>query len=431
MRPFNFMDSKRKQGNIYMSSDKHILNAMTGDNANVVIANKTAFIQVINSKLRSVNAQKLPIGFDLTKRRLVLNKNIFTHKANKDELYIFNPLITYTYDEANATCKATEIDYDVIFSSPDKMADFLEKLISPLVNGNASSIMAGDIAKAYPKKVGTLNSLKYTLKGELYSDDEHILEAIRNSNVVSCINADHYDQFDIKQGINANQDTFVYTGTLDNVKNVMYFEFDDSDIISADDDYAVALAEALAIDSDTPRRDFYHTNILDIKSDNPTKYDIMAETRFKVNRHMIIEGKLVDGDDAITTTTVITGCGTEIINELEFIFFYGTASYAANNVEHRYYGNVFKPQWLDCMSTYGGAANSYVMNFRYFPYVPYRTLLADIDSNNYDYFAGWCMGRGNYNMRIITQWELDQLNIASFGSLLLTEDDKINDNDLA
>lgn len=420
LRPFNYMDAKRKSGNNYMSNDYVLIDLMTGNNANTIVEQKTSFIQVINSKLRSVNAQKLPIGFDLTKRRLVLNRNIFTHSHNKDEMYVFLPSIAYKYVEADGKCQAVEINYQDIFSSPTKLGQFLETLISPLINGNASSIMAGDIKKAYPKNVATLASLKYQLKGDIYSEDEHILEAIRNANIVPTMPKTDINQFDIKQGINVNQDTYIYAGTL-NASNEMEYKFINTKTADGNDHYGTEFLNIITINGGETRS-YYPTNYLDVKVDNVSKYDIMAGTRFKVNRRVDI---FRDNDDVIFSSTIVYGCGTEMIHQIEFCNFESAAKFSQVEISKILASDYYENEFLNCTREEAVQYGLSLINFRYAPYVPELTIITEAED-----FWTMAGGRGNYNLRNITNWELDQLNIASFGSLLMTNDDKINNSDI-
>lgn len=432
LRPFNYMDAKRKNGNNYTSNDYVLINAMTGNNADNVIENKTAYIQILNSKFRSVNAQKLPIGFDLTKRRLVLNKNIFTHDGNKDEFYIFLPKITYQYDEENSKCKAVNIDYADMFSSPTKLGAFLEKLISPLINGNATSTMAGDIKKAYPKNVSTLTSLKYILKGDVYSNDEHILEAVRNANILPSMDTGDIDEFDLKQGINANTDTYVYAGTL-NANNEMTYVWTAKYLeANAEDDNGSVFAAQIGLNADHPELTFYPTNLLDIKKDKPEPYDIMAGTRFKINRYETFSGETVEGDEFVKSQIVVTGCGTEILCGMEFHYFEGDAEFKRVQTSVADLTSIVHTAFLDYAFTMDDKI-SYLINFRYCPYIPDAKVILwefEADSATETNVRWLSVGRGNYNMRNITRWELDQLNIASFGSLLMTESDYVNNSSI-
>lgn len=429
LRPFNYMDAKRKNGNNYTSNDYVLINAMTGNNADKVIENKPAYIQILNSKFRSVNAQKLPIGFDLTKRRLVLNKNIFTHDGNKDEFYIFLPKITYKYDEENSKCKAVNIDYADLFSSPTKLGAFLEQLISPLINGNATSTMAGDIKKAYPKNVSTLASLKYTLKGDVYSSDEHILEAVRNANVLPSMDTGDIDEFDIKQGINANTDTYVYAGTL-NARNEMTYVWSPKYLPANDnEDDGTMFADQIGLDADHPELTFYPTNLLDIKKDKPEPYDIMAGTRFKVSRYVTFTGETTEDEDYVKSQLVVTGCGTEIICGMEFCYFNDDAGFKTVSESIVDLTDKVRTNFLDYVFTVKDELSN-LINFRYCPYIPDCKILT-WDHDSVHSSANWFpLGRGNYNMRNITRWELDQLNIASFGSLLMTESDYVNNSSI-
>lgn len=423
LRPFNYMDAKRKTGNNYMSTDRVLINLMTGNNANTVIEQKPLFIQVINSKLRSINAQKLPIGFDLTKRRLVLNKNIFTHSHNKDEMYIFMPSIAYKYVEADGLCKAVEIDYQDIFSSPTNLGQFLETLISPLINGNASSVMAGDIKKAYPKNVGTLSALKYQLKGDVYSEDEHILEAVRNANIVPTMPKTDLTQFDIKQGINDNNDTYIYSGSL-NGNNEMEYKFVNTSTVNVTTDYGDVLEDYIVINNGETK-EYYPTNYLDVKVDSVSKYDIMAGTRFKVNRRVHL---FLDNDDTLFSSTIVYGCGTEMIHEIHFCQFPNAAAFQTASVSEVKASDLYAGEFLNMIDANKADQWNNIICFRYAPYVPECRLL--LESTYGVANCGHQAGRGNYNLRNITAWELDQLNIASFGSLLMTQDDKVGNSDL-
>lgn len=411
VRPINYLNALRKPQNVYTSWDEHVLKVMTGSlaNARFIIKNKTNIIQAINSKIRTYNSQLLPIGFDLTRRRSLLNGRIFCHKGNRDELYIFNPTCYYVYDEANAKLKSKNLNLSSVFSSIDNMLDLLDEMLSPLVNGTVTSIMAGDMKKAFPKQVNYLRELPYQSKGDVYSEDEHILEALRNADVIDSIPG-YGSVLDIKQGVNANLDTYIYQGTI--VGDRAIIECNPYNM----DDVAAYIQDTIGnFDTLSP---FKRSSLLDVKVDEPAPYDIMAGTRFKV----CSETEVSIVDESYQFKTIIRTWPSEIIQTVKCNYFEN---------ETKFYQNILTNRQMPGNINFGAQMNLEDMNvilnsYNRFHYLPqaYNYILSENDGG-----ASLVVDLKHslYNYREMQDLEILHLHVASFGSLISIKQDNKDD----
>nr|UVJ88905.1 putative capsid protein [Picobirnavirus sp.] len=409
VRPINYLNAKRKPQNVYTSWDEHVLEIMTGSrtNARFIIKHKTDIIQAINSKIRTYNSQMLPIGFDLTRRRSLLNGRMFCHTGNKDEIYIFNPTCYYVYDEANARLQSKQLDLNTLFSSIDNILDLLDEMLSPLVNGTVTSIMAGDMKKAFPKQVSYLREIPYQCKGDVYSEDEHILEALRNADVIGTVPG-YGSVLDIKQGINANLDTYIYQGTIVDKRAVIECSPFNMDAIS---DYIQSAIGNL--DDHSP---YKRTSLLDVKNDSPVSYDIMAGTRFKI----CSETKVTLVDDSYQYEVKIKTWPTEIIQTVKAYYFVDEVNFYNNELSE-----ITLPSNVHFGQSYDDTSFREVINcYGRFHYLPqaYNYILHD----NVDEFTTVIdLKHSLYNYREMEDLEILHLHVASFGSLIsIKMDDK-------
>lgn len=406
-RPLNYINAKRKPMNVFTAWDKHVLDAMTGGNANYWINNKTEIIQGLNSLIRTYNAQMLPIGFDLTKRRSVLNGNIFTHDGCRDEMYIFIPTTYYVYDEANSKLTAKSLNLTDMCSSIDNMKDVLSSMLSPLVNGTVTSIMAGDMKKAFPKQVSTIRELPYQFKGNVYSNDEHILEALRNADVHNWLPTSG-DMLDIKQGVTVNLDTYIYQGTLIDHKAVLQALDDTEDNFS----YWYNL-----IGQDKLSGTYKYQHILDIKKDVPERYDIMAGTRFQTSATLGLRAAGGPDDQPYSELYTITQWGSEIIREFKVLTFINEEDFYNNTVREIY----MNTSSLEMIVQEYACEDPYLLIDCYerFHYLPqfYNKVLVDQINDHYSQYP-MHLAHSLYNYRSMTDKELGALHTASFGSLV-------------
>lgn len=404
VRPFNYIAAKRKNMNAFSAWDETMLTVMTGTSANArrIINEKPEYIQAINSAIRAANAQSLPIGFDLTKRRSLLNGRIFTHSKDRDEYYLFTPTCYYVYDEANAKLISKQFNIASVFASPDNVKQVLNEMLQPLVNGTATAIMAGDMKKAFPRQVQIIRELPYALKGDIYSEDEHILEALRNANLMEGFDG-YGSKFDIKQGINALLDTYIYQGTLTTRSDGATIA-----VLGNDTEHTYT-TEEMTYFQNTPTAEDYK-NLLDVKVDDPVKYDIMAGTRFKTSFRNVY----AEDSGIYKVGTQIYQWGTEIIVGCEITYFQIQAEFD-NNTPHKIglrgvNAHGFMP--LDGAGTYEGQLYG---RFHYLP-MKFKQFVADLVNTNFATFKDFAHGR--YNAITLTDKQLMNLNNASFGSLV-------------
>lgn len=413
-RPLNYLNAKRKAMNTITAWDKTLLSVMCGGlaNAEYIIENQTDITQAINSCIRSFNSQALPIGFDLTKRRSLLNGRIFTFDGDRDELYIFSPSVYYVYDEATATLVARSLDLNYLFASISNMRDVITRMLNPLVNGTVTSIMAGDMKKAFPKQVSIIRELPLKYNGDVYSKDEHILEALRNATVIPFVidvnDTLFHQNFDIKQGVNANQDTYIYQGRL-NVNKEAYLT---ADTIPAMSNFTGWLA-SVENSAGSMIGTIEENKILDVKKDVPERYDIMAGTRFMTTELQ------VRGYENSTYTQVceVYQWGSEIINDVQVYGFRDKNDYQVNDLVTNGY--------IVITGNYFGFCSEYQENMRRvyerFHYLPqwYNTYGKDYRASRIiDEFGLTHYIHSLYNYRIMSDDELGHLHVASFGSLV-------------
>lgn len=403
-RPINYINAKRKENNVFTAWDKHLLTLMTGSvtNANYLINFKTDIVQSLNSMIRAYNAQALPIGFDLTRRRSLLNGRIFCHDGNRDEIYVFSPTCYYVYDESNAKLVSKQLDLNFLFSSVDNMKSVLTEMLSPLVNGTVTSIMAGDMKKAFPKQVKVIRELSYECKGDVYSSDEHILEALRNADINTWILGYGAD-LDIKQGINGVLDTYIYQGKLD----VNGYAYLDSGIRTNSD---LNLLLTTAQSSAGSFADTYTCKtLLDVKKDVPERYDIMAGTRFKTSYELTID---VDANGAYTRAIKLTQWGSEIIQNVTAHTFEDNSEFTMNTMHGTWINIQAGQSFID--------RDQFVEFARYydrFHYLPQNyNLMLLRDQSAYGAFVN--LMHGLYNYRPMSEQEIGYLHTASFGSLV-------------
>jgi len=413
VRPLNYIYAKRKQSNIFTAWDETVLSVMTGNytNARRVIRERTEYIQAINSCIRANNAQALPIGFDLTKRRSLLNGRIFCNDGDRDEIYIFSPTCYYVYDEANGRLVSKQLDLAVVFSSPENVANLLREMLQPLVNGTATSIMAGDMKKAYARQVSTIRELPYTLKGDIYSKDEHILLALRNANVLHNIPT-YGTQLDIKQGINTALDTYIYQGELENISGVSKARITgDNAIFCSDTDQVSDLTGQPAFRNGAIH---YYKNFIDVNKDQPERYDIMSATRFK--NSFSIKFLIEDEDTILRKQTQVYQWGSEIITNVMIWYFPNQGKFDSNTLYgfgypstdlHQLEDPSILLEWKD-----------YATRFHYVP------MIRDSFYAEGSRFYACPIVHGRYNMTLLTDTQLLHLNNASFGSLISIKEEK-------
>lgn len=412
-RPLNYLNAKRKQMNTISAWDKTVLSVMCGNmaNAEYIIDNQTDIVQTINSCIRSFNSQALPIGFDLTKRRSLLNGRIFTFDGDRDELYIFSPSVYYVYDESTATLVARSLDLATLFASKANMKQVISNMLNPLVNGTVTSIMAGDMKKAFPKQVAVIRELPLKFNGDIYSKDEHILEALRNGTIIDFVMADNatifHNNFDIKQGVNSTQDTYIYQGRL-NTNNEAYLTAKVQDM-SAFNDYLLELENS----EGSLIGDVNCVKILDVKKDSPEPYDIMAGTRFMTTEIQ----KRTYNNGSYGQVCEVYQWGSEILNKVEVYGFYDKTSYKANDLSNNgvaMFGNYYG--WCHFGDTY---VRRFYERFHYLPQWYNTFIYLDRSDNDLkDSFEKTNLIHSLYNYRIMSESELGNLHVASFGSLV-------------
>nr|UVJ88899.1 putative capsid protein [Picobirnavirus sp.] len=410
-RPLNYISAKRKAMNTITAWDKHVLSVMCGGytNANFIIRNQSDIIQAINSCIRAFNSQALPIGFDLTKRRSLLNGRIFTHDKDRDELYIFTPGVYYVYDEATATLLARKLELSVLFSSIENMTTCISNMLTPLVNGTVTSIMAGDMKKAFPKQVSIIRELPYKFSGDVYSSDEHILEALRNGTIhklcdIDVSTEDIHTNFDIHQGVNSALDTYIYQGRIDSEHKV-YMDYKTEGTNFNDWLYLVKQSAGSIVGTVSP------TKVLDVKVDKPERYDIMAGTRFMTTETVTF----TEQDSKVNLITQLSQWGSEILTCVEVFVFNDQNAYSENELQ----------EVTALTSNYNGYCLddlSYIVPmYQRFHYLPqfYNVAVNNSRTGQTNRHFQLCnLAHSVYNVRIMTPSEIGHLHVASFGSLV-------------
>lgn len=411
-RPLNYLNAKRKSMNTITAWDKTVLSVMCGGlaNAEFIIENQTDIVQAINSCIRSFNSQALPIGFDLTKRRSLLNRRIFTFDGDRDELYIFAPSVYYVYDEATATLVARELNLTYFFASISNMRNVITQMLNPLINGTVTSIMAGDMKKAFPKQVAVIRELPLKFNGDIYSKDEHILEALRNATIVpfdiSNGSTTFHENFDIKQGVNGNQDTYIYQGKL-NASNEAYLQPFLSDYISANSWLTTIQDSAGSLIGDV-----VNTKILDVKKDRPERYDIMAGTRFMTTE--ILKRSYANG--GYTLAGELYQWGSEIITAVKVFGFWEATDYQNNDLYTQNFD--IRNNYFGIMP---GRLDDFITAYSRFHYLPqaYNVFVYNTKAQtNADRFIKTNLMHSLYNYRVMSDEELGHLHVTSFGSLV-------------
>lgn len=449
-RCLRLVHPEHRDMNTYDAWDKNRLSLVVGGgaNANYWITNTPLIIETLNTLIRSVNSILLPIGFDITKRRQLLNQCIFGHHDKwRSEEYIFIPRVFYKYDELNSRLDAVAFDPSTVCVSTQSIINYVTQFIRPIINGTITAIMLGDMAKAYPNQVMVLGEFSREVVGDsssLFSDDEHILMSIRNADLIGEQSINSVTDLTIQQGINATYDTYIYQGVIDTNSrcSIPLTGSNYSDSVDGDWDY-----EAASACSYIAAKNLYDTkqsititrlSHFQTNSDTLDKDELMIATRFKACINYILEARNPEDDIYYLTQSggKITQCGTEILSHIILYNYRTLGDYSANNLEDiivradwtyengvSVTDNVFPTVGPFVCGRHASLAVKANNAYHYLPASAYDIVYANEGTSSslksHDIrSANLSIGRKAYNFIPLKPEEFKYLNIASFGSLI-------------
>jgi hypothetical protein len=178
------------------------------------IYNKNDIITLYNSAISRVNALNVPLELSFIKRHVFLTESVFYAGEHVGRTYtLLNPSVYYVYDELNSKLEAKDFYSNIkLVNLVNGIRRVLDQMILPLELSQTISIMSGDIAKANFTCI-KLPSIQLeqgeSMLPSLINDIKY-MQSFKNADL---FNVADISEFSIKQGIDSNNNPFLYQGT--------------------------------------------------------------------------------------------------------------------------------------------------------------------------------------------------------------------------